>query len=55
MIVDANVLLYATDLASPHHQPAAEWLAEALTGQVRVGIPWQSVGVFVRIATHPRR
>lgn len=54
MILDANVLLYATDRASPHHRPAAEWLAEALTGQVRVGIPWQSVGAFVRIATHPR-
>jgi toxin-antitoxin system PIN domain toxin len=54
MIVDANVLLYAADSRSPHHAPASDWLGEALTGQVRVGIPWQTVGAFVRIATHPR-
>ena len=54
MIVDANVLLYAVDATSPHHPPAAQWLAGALTGPVRVGLPWQTVGAFVRIATHPR-
>ncbi len=54
MIVDANVLLYATDRDSPHHRPAADWLASALTGQVRVGLPSQTVGAFVRIVTHPR-
>ncbi|AXH96084.1 TA system VapC family ribonuclease toxin [Ornithinimicrobium avium] len=54
MIIDANVLLYAVDSASVHHAPAAAWLVEALNGDVRVGLPWQSLGAFVRIATHPR-
>lgn len=54
MIVDANVLLYATDARSPHHQRAVEWLTDALAGDMRVGLPWQSVGAFLRIATHPR-
>lgn len=54
MIVDANLLLYAVDADSPHHVPASEWLVEALNGDRRVGLPWQSLGAFLRIATHPR-
>ena len=54
MLVDANLLLYATDSASPHHGRAAGWLSEALNDARRVGIPWQTIGAFVRIATHPR-
>ncbi|MEX2625726.1 MAG: TA system VapC family ribonuclease toxin [Ilumatobacteraceae bacterium] len=54
MLVDANVLLYAVDARSPHHSIAATWLERALNGAQRVGIPWQSIGAFVRIATHPR-
>lgn len=54
MIVDANILLYAVDTQSAHHDRAAEWLVSALNGQRRVGLPWQTLGAFVRIATHPR-
>lgn len=54
MIVDANVLLYAVDSASPYHARAAAWLTDALTGDVRVGLPWQTIGAFLRIGTHPR-
>jgi uncharacterized protein len=54
MILDVNVLIYAADSASPHHERAREWLVTALSGDRRVGIPWQTVGGFVRIVTHPR-
>ncbi len=54
MIVDANVLLYAEDDASPHHRPAAAWLTGALNGPIRIGLPWPSLLAFVRIRTHPR-
>ena len=54
MLLDANILLYATDRTSPHHEPAARWLTDALNADLRVGIPWQTVGAFVRISTHPR-
>ena len=54
MLVDANLLLYATDSTSPHHEAAARWLTAALRGNRRVGIPWQSVGAFLRISTNPR-
>jgi uncharacterized protein len=54
MLVDANLLLYAVDRRSPFHERAKEWLTTALNGYTRVGLPWQSLTAFVRIATHPR-
>lgn len=54
MIVDANVLLYAVDVDSTFHEPARDWLEEAVNGPVRVGLPWESLTAFLRIATHPR-
>jgi uncharacterized protein len=54
MLLDANLLLYATDSSSTHHDAAASWLTETLNGDRRVGMPWQTIGAFLRIATHPR-
>lgn len=54
MLLDANVLLYSIDRTSRHHAACAQWLGEALQGPRRVALPWQSVGAFLRIATHPR-
>lgn len=54
MIVDANILLYATDADSRFHAPAREWLEGALNGGTRVGFPWASLVAFQRIVTHPR-
>ena len=54
MIVDANLLLYAVDENSSHHAAAAAWLQQTLDGDSRVGLPWQTIGAFLRIATHPR-
>lgn len=54
MLVDANLLLYAVDGRSPQHEDAREWLTAALNGPQRVGLPWASLGAFVRISTHPR-
>ncbi|KUG57135.1 twitching motility protein PilT [Serinicoccus chungangensis] len=54
MIVDANILLYAVDSTSSHHESSRAFLEERLNGDVRVGIPSQSVTAFLRISTHPR-
>ncbi len=54
MIIDANVLLYAVDGASPFHDRSRRWLEERINGTTRIGLPWQSLGAFVRIVTHPR-
>lgn len=54
MLVDANILLYAVDRTTAPHQAASEWLTGVLNGRRRVGLPWQSIGAFLRIVTHPR-
>ncbi|MDE3075739.1 MAG: PIN domain-containing protein [Chloroflexota bacterium] len=54
MLLDANLLLYAVDAESPLNRAAAEWLQAVLNGDQRVGLPWQTIGAFLRISTHPR-
>jgi uncharacterized protein len=54
MLLDANLLLYAVHKRAPQHRRAAEWLTGLLNGPKRVGLPWQSLGAFLRISTHPR-
>jgi toxin-antitoxin system PIN domain toxin len=52
-VVDANVLLYAVNAASPHHERARRWLDEALNGREPVGFAWTVILAFLRLATHP--
>lgn len=54
MLLDANLLLYAVHKGAAQHDAAAEWLTEQLNGSRRVGLPWQSLGAFLRISTHAR-
>lgn len=54
MLVDANLLLYATDNTYPLHDKAALWLTSVLSGNQRVGLAWLTIGAFLRIATNPR-
>src|SRR3954467_13584909 len=54
MLVDADLLLYATNADSEQHDAAREWLSQQLNGAQRVGLPWQSLAAFLRVATHPR-
>jgi len=54
VLLDANLLLYAVNEDAPHHEAAASWLTDRLNGSHRVGLPWQTLTSFLRIATHPR-
>lgn len=54
MILDANLLLSARNTDDPRHKPAKSFLEDALNGPQRVGLPWQTLTAFLRIATHPR-
>jgi toxin-antitoxin system PIN domain toxin len=54
VLVDANILLFAVDGESPFHAAAARWLTDRLNSARRVGLPWQSLGAFLRISTNPR-
>lgn len=54
MLIDVNILLAAIDQNAPQHARAEQWLEDTLNGERRVGIPWESFGAFMRIATNPR-
>lgn len=54
MLLDASLLLCAVDRGSSRHEPASAWLTGQLNGTRRVALPWQTLGAFLRIATHPR-
>ena len=51
--IDVNVLLFASDSASPLHQRAAEFLAERATGPDILYLAWSTVISYLRISTHP--
>jgi uncharacterized protein len=53
-LVDANVLLYAVDEASPHHTVAKPWLEEQLSGSETFAFAWSVLVAFIRLATNPR-
>jgi hypothetical protein len=50
-VVDANVLIYAVNSDSPHHERARAWLDGALAGDEGVGFAWAVVLAFLRLAT----
>lgn len=54
ILLDANVLLYAYDASSPHHDVARTWLERTLSTDVDVRLGLTTVLAFVRIATDPR-
>lgn len=53
-LLDANVLLYAYNSDSAHHAVCKQWLESALNADEPVGLPWQTLLAFIRIATNPR-
>jgi toxin-antitoxin system PIN domain toxin len=54
ILVDANLLLYARLSSFTEHQRARNWLDAQLNGPAPVGLPWQSLTAFLRIAINPR-
>ncbi len=50
-LVDANVLLYATNTDARHHHVARTWLDDALSGNETVAFAWVALLAFVRLAT----
>jgi toxin-antitoxin system PIN domain toxin len=54
ILVDANILIYATDPRSERHEQARSWLDGQLSGDTRVGLPWESLLAYLRIVTNSR-
>ncbi|MGH8507764.1 MAG: hypothetical protein ACREVH_03490 [Gammaproteobacteria bacterium] len=48
---DVNVLLFATNKASPEHEQARSWLESAFDAPGGVGLTWVALLGFVRLAT----
>lgn len=54
IVLDANILLYAYDSASSKHAKARAWVQNVLSQAAPVGLPWQTIGAFLRIMTNTR-
>jgi uncharacterized protein len=54
MLIDANLLVFAVHEESPFHIKARDWLNDQLNGEQRIGIPWLSLGAFLRVITNQR-
>ena len=54
IVLDANILLYAYDCASPHHAKARVWVEQAFSGTDPVGLPWQTAAAFLRVMTNSK-
>jgi toxin-antitoxin system PIN domain toxin len=54
ILVDTNLLVYASISSVPQHATARAWLNERLNGTAPVGLPWPSLLGFVRVASNPR-
>jgi toxin-antitoxin system PIN domain toxin len=53
ILVDANLLVYAVDIDSPHHARASVWLTDLLSGTTPVVLAWLVVLTFLRVTTRP--
>lgn len=53
-LVDANLLLYATDERAPRHGAARAWLEALLSGDEPVAFAWAVLLAFLRLSTNPR-
>ncbi len=51
--VDVNVLLYASDAASPFSKTARAFLEECASGPEVLCVAWPTVASYLRLATHP--
>ena len=54
ILMDVNLLLYAYDSSSAHHDRAKPWLEGRLSGVETVGFAWATLVAFLRLATSPR-
>ncbi len=54
ILVDANLLLYAEDSLSEHHNAARIWWDEQLSGSAPVCLCWPTLTAFIRIGTNVR-
>jgi uncharacterized protein len=52
---DVNLFVYAYDASTPQHEPAKEWLEDALSGTETVALAWVALVGFIRLTTSRQR
>ena len=54
ILIDVNILVYATNTNASQYAAARDWLDRQLIGSHRVGLPWTTLLGFLRLATNAR-
>lgn len=54
LVVDINLLIYATNRDAPDHAAARRWWESVLSGDEPVGLAWLVILGFLRVSTNPR-
>jgi len=54
ILIDVNILIYATFTNVTQHHAARTWVEAQLDGSARVGLPWNCLLAYLRISTNPR-
>jgi predicted nucleic acid-binding protein len=54
ILIDVNILLYASNAEADRHAKNRDWLDGKLGGAAPVGLPWPALLAFRWIATNPR-
>jgi len=54
ILVDVNILIYASLPGFQQHQAARVWLDHQLSTTTPVGLPWVTVLAYLRLVTNPR-
>jgi hypothetical protein len=54
ILVDVNLLVYATVQEYAEHEAARTWLEGRLSGLHGVGLPWATLTGYARIVSNPR-
>ena len=50
---DASILLYASNVSSPHHLAARRFVESSAAGRETFCLTWSTALAYLRIATHP--
>lgn len=53
-LLDVNLLIYAVDEESSHHERALRWFEQTLSESETVAFAWHALVGFLRITTKPR-
>lgn len=54
ILVDVNLLVYATCPGVPEHDRAREWFEHTMNSGQRVGLPWETLTGYARVASSLR-